>query len=268
MTNFSTTSRLQLDRGLHYGDGLFETIAVKSGQAELLTEHINRLKESCDKLKFINVDFSNITQEIISEAKKIDKGIIKLIVTRGCGGRGYSIPDNMKATYIILQYPWPDYSKTNWKNGVFVKKCDLILAQQPRLAGMKHLNRLENIIAKMELTNSEFIEGILCDSDGNVIEATSSNIFIVKDKQVFTPSLESCGVSGIMRGQVIKRALDIQLKINIKLVPYKILLNADEIFLTNSVIGIWPVSKLNEKIYNDFTVTRKIMKLLDVEYNE
>ncbi len=268
MINSLTTSQLQLDRGLHYGDGLFETIAIKSGQAELLTEHINRLKESCNKLKFINVDFSNITQEIINEAKKINKGIIKLIVTRGSGGRGYSIPDNMKATYLILQYPWPNYSNSNWKNGVFVKKCDLVLAQQPCLAGMKHLNRLENIIAKMELISSEFIEGILCDSDNNVIEATSSNVFIVKDKQIFTPSLELCGVSGVMREQVIKRALDTQLKINIQLVPYKILLNADEIFLTNSIIGIWPVSKLNERIYTNFPITRKIMKLLNVEYNE
>ncbi|VAW90789.1 Aminodeoxychorismate lyase [hydrothermal vent metagenome] len=268
MNNSATLDQLQFDRGLHYGDGLFETIAIKSGKAELLTEHINRLKESCDKLKFINIDFLKITKEIEIKSKNITKGVLKLIVTRGIGGRGYTIPDTMEANYLILQYPWPEYSSTNWINGVSVKKCKLVLSQQPCLAGMKHLNRLENIIAKMELINSDHIEGILCDTNQNVIEATSSNIFIVKDKRVFTPNLNLCGVSGVMRDLVIKRAVEIQLKINIKLVPYNILLNADEIFLTNSIIGIWPVSKLNERIYTDFSVTRSIMKLLNIEYNE
>ncbi|MFV1984596.1 MAG: aminodeoxychorismate lyase [Thiohalomonadales bacterium] len=268
INNAPTLAQLQLDRGLHYGDGLFETIAIKSGIPELLDEHIARLKESCERLKFINVDFLKIKKTIRHNANNLGKGIIKLIVTRGSGGRGYLIPDDMTPTYLLLQYPWPDYNIENWDKGVTIRKCDIVPGNQPLLAGMKHLNRLENVLARMELKNTIFQEGILCDSEQNVIEATSSNVFIVINNKIITPKLEKCGVSGVMRDQVIKKAIANNMQIEIQDIPYKTLLDADEIFLTNSVIGIWPVANLNERMYSEFPITRKLMILLNINYHE
>ncbi|MFV2060254.1 MAG: aminodeoxychorismate lyase [Gammaproteobacteria bacterium] len=261
----TVNNSLQLDRGLHYGDGLFETIAIKSGIAELLNEHISRLKESCLRLNINNVNFIKIRNDIEQQIQDIDKGIVKIIVTRGIGGRGYSTSEGMHARYLILHYPWPDYNNQYWKEGVAVKKCELIISNQPVLAGMKHLNRLENVMARMELNNSDFQEGLLCDSDSNVIEATSSNVFIVINNRVLTPKLDKSGVSGVMREQILKVSAQNEIQIDVKDVPYTLLLEADEIFLTNSVIGIWPVRKLNERIYTVFPITQKLMTLLNIQ---
>lgn len=266
--NQSSLSRLQYDRGLHYGDGLFETIAVRSGIAELLIEHINRLKESCERLKIHNVNILKIKKEIKLKAKNIGKGVIKLIVTRGSGGRGYSVTDKMVVTYYLLDYPWPDDYTKNRDSGVAVKICDLELASQPLLAGMKHLNRLENVMARMELKNTEYHEGLLCNSKQNVIEATSSNVFIVIKNKIITPKLDQCGVAGVMRDQIIKKLTTTDFNVNIQNFHRKKLQDADEIFLTNSIIGIWPVSKLDNKVYSDFSTTRKIMTALNLKYNE
>lgn len=266
--NSSSLSQLLFDRGLHYGDGVFETIAVKFGIAELLDEHINRLIKSCERLQLADVDFLKIKRDINHKVENIEKGIIKLIVTRGCGGRGYAIPEQTLTNYMILQYPWPDYSPEMWDKGIAIKRCNLILGKQPVLAGIKHLNRLENVIARMELKDTEFQEGILCDSEQNVIEATSSNIFIVTKNKIITPKLDNCGVSGVMRDRVIKKSQEIHFTISIQDIPYKVLLDADEIFLTNSIIGIWPVTKFNERIYSNLPVTRKLMSLLKIHYHE
>jgi len=261
--NTSENSDLQNDRGLHYGDGLFETIAVKSGIAEYLESHINRLSKGCKRLKLINIDFLYLKNQLEQKAKTIHKGVIKIIVTRGSGGRGYATPDNMSATILILEYPWPDYSDDLWNKGVSIKKCDIVLSTQPLLAGLKHLNRLENVMARMELENSDFQEGVLCDSEQNVIEATSSNIFIVKNDEIITPKLDNCGVSGVMREQIIEKLRITGSLVHVKDIQYKELLDADEIFLSNSVISIWPVARLNERIYSVFSVTKKIMSLLN-----
>ncbi len=267
IANLPEDSQLKYDRGLHYGDGLFETIAVKSGSAELLDKHINRLKEGCVRLKLINIDFNNIREEIENRAENITKGVIKLIVTRGIGGRGYLAPDNMKTNYIILDYPWPNFNPDSWDKGIAVKKCDLVLSQQPLLAGIKHLNRLENVMARMELIDTEFKEGLLCDSEHNVIEATSSNVFIVVDNIIKTPILENSGVAGIMREHIIALAQENKLQLDLQEISYESLCDADEIFLTNSIIGIWPVTKLNERIYSNLSLTRKLMTLLNIKYD-
>jgi 4-amino-4-deoxychorismate lyase len=264
-SNQLNAEQLQYDRGLHYGDGLFETIAVKSGVAELLDEHISRLEKSCERLNFSKIDFQKLKIEVEQQSKSFSKSVIKIIITRGSGGRGYSIPKEVKYTYLILHYPWPEYNPDKWIKGIAIMKCDLVLANQPVLAGMKHLNRLENVLARIELNNTEFEEGLLCDSNNNVIEATSSNIFIVYNNKIITPKLDKCGVSGIMRDKVIKYSAENGNPVNIQDIPYTLLFEADEIFLTNSIIGIWPVRKVNEKIYNLFPATKKLMKLLNVE---
>ncbi len=267
ITNSSENAPLKYDRGLHYGDGLFETIAVKSGNAALLDKHFNRLKQGCLRLQLIDIDFNKIKKEIEKRAENIFSGIIKLIITRGVGGRGYSIPDNMNANYIILDYPWPIFSPNNWNKGVSIKKCELILSQQPLLAGIKHLNRLENIVARMELIDTEFKEGILCDSENNVIEATSSNVFIVVNNIIKTPILDRCGVAGVMREHIITLAHENKFQVDVQKIPYKSLCDADEIFVTNSIIGIWPVTKLNKRMYSNPSLTRKLMTLLNMTYD-
>jgi len=266
-SNINSLSQLTLDRGLHYGDGLFETIAIHSGIAQLLNEHITRLSESCLRLKIEGVDFLKIQKEIEQQAKITDEGVLKLIVTRGSGGRGYSTPDIVNASYMILQYPLPNYNRKFWNKGVAIKKCELVLANQPLLAGMKHLNRLENVMAKMEIENSEYQEGILCDSTQNIIEATSSNVFIVLNNNVFTPKLDKCGVSGVMRDEVIKKLHENRINIEVLNIPFEDILNADEIFLTNSVIGIWPVAKFNERMYSNFPIARMLMTSLKINYD-
>ena len=254
------------DRALHYGDGVFETIAIQDGKVLCFDEHLNRLEKGCKKIKIPVQDKTIIKNEILSLTENTDRAVVKIIITRGQGGRGYKIPDNIESTRIISLFPWPDYSSELSIFGIKTKLCNYRYSNNPVLAGIKHLNRLEQILARAEWGDKKIIEGIVMNSDNYIIEGTMSNIFCILEKTLYTPDLSLCGIEGIVREKIINLADKLKFKIEIKKITLDFLLNAEEIFMCNSLIGIWPVNSIDKKVFLEHKETQKIKNKL-IEYN-
>jgi 4-amino-4-deoxychorismate lyase len=233
------------DRGLHYGDGLFETMAVAAGRVRLLSRHVQRLTHGAARLAIALPDRAGLEAALQQAAETLGEGVLKLIVTRGSGGRGYAPPDNAEPTLVLLRYPQQLPTLTDAQEGLVVRLCDLTLARQPILAGIKHLNRLEYVLARAEWSEPEIAEGLLFDSQGELIEAVTSNVFIVKGGRVFTPYLDQCGVAGVMRAEVLACAARLDVAAEETRLFLDDVLCADEVFLTNSLHGIRPVRALH-----------------------
>ena len=240
---FNTSLPLS-DRGLHYGDGLFETLAVKSGRVRLLPRHLHRLSDGAARLAIPLPDLSSLDAALQDAGRALGEGVLKLIVTRGSGGRGYAPPENAEPMLILLRYPQTLPTQDDAKNGIVLRLCTQRLARQPVLAGMKHLNRLEYVLARAEWRDSYIAEGLLLDTQGELIEAVSSNVFIVKGGRVVTPCLDQCGVAGVMRAEVLVCAGRLGLETEEGRLSLDDVLAADEVFLTNSLHGIRKVRAL------------------------
>ncbi len=250
------------DRGLQYGDGLFETIAVEKESLLCWDEHIERLQSGCRRLKLQIPNQDTLAEEAKRLTNSVERGIIKIIITRGQGGRGYALPVNIDSTRIISLYPWPEYSFGNPSDGIKVHVCNYRYAHNSILAGIKHLNRLEQVLARSEWADSSIAEGVVLDHEENVIEGTMSNVFYIKDEVLNTPELSDCGVEGIIRQKVITLAAELNLEICINKVSLKSLMNADEVFMCNSIIGVWPIKIIDEKPFKVGNKTIQIKKAL------
>ena len=250
------------DRGLLYGDGVFETIAIKSGHPQHWQRHMKRLQAGCTRLGIQPFEDALLAAEAESITNGVDKGVLKLIVTRGSGGRGYRVAETTACTRIMQLHPWPEYPAANAQQGVKIRLCKTRLGHNPDLAGIKHLNRLEQVLARQEWDDDAIGEGLLMDADGNLVEGTMSNVFIVSDGVLMTPDLSRCGVAGIMRTIILELAEQQGLDTRITLISQQALVQADEMFLCNSLIGIWPVIVMGESIYRKGNVTLQLQKLM------
>lgn len=232
-----------LDRGLAYGDGLFETIRAVNGAAPLWDRHMARLSEGCRRLGLPAPDGGVLSREFARVVEGIPDGVVKIIVTRGCGERGYAPPEAIRVTRIVAAFPSP-LSPMDWyRDGIRVRCCKLRLAAQPRLAGIKHLNRLEQVLARAEWSDAAVVEGLLFDQAGNLASATAANVFVVLDGGLLTPPVDQCGVAGVLRGALLEALPDVQVRTMNK----EDLMRADEMFLTSSVRGVLPVRALDER---------------------
>ncbi|MBI5463182.1 MAG: aminodeoxychorismate lyase [Gammaproteobacteria bacterium] len=232
------------DRGLHYGDGLFETLAVRDGVCEFWDRHMQRLHAGCERLCIAPPEFAQLAAEARQLTHSIERGVLKIIVTRGSGGRGYRVPDTAHPTRILLRSDWPTYPRDNAEQGVRVRLCTQRLGTNPTLAGLKHLNRLEQVLARLEWDDPTIAEGLLQDHTGHVIEGTFTNVFLVQHGKIVTPALDRCGVAGIMRAVVMELATAAGIDCTERAVTLDELVAAEELFLTNSLIGIWPIQEL------------------------
>lgn len=259
----SSTLSVQ-DRGLSYGDGVFETIALVDQKIIFWDEHYQRLLKGCAQLRISHPSEatlkSNVTQLLESTEKSLNY-VIKIIVTRGNGERGYKTSPNINSNIIISLSSYPNHPKEYWIDGIKVKSCETKLSSQRQLAGIKHLNRLEQVLARQEWVD-EYQEGLLSDDNGYVIEGVMSNLFIIKDKIIYTPSLTNSGVEGIMRHVVLNLCESNGMIVTIEPLSLERTLEADEVFLTNSLIGIWPVSYINGQSFAIGNATKNIMQLL------
>jgi 4-amino-4-deoxychorismate lyase len=232
------------DRGLQYGDGLFETMVAINDEIKLWDAHWERLTDGCKRLSIDAPDKQVVENDISLLMKKTNSSslfIVKLIITRGVGERGYRYSSSQNVTRILSSHTWPDYPEEYVNNGIAVRYCETILSENPKLAGIKHLNRLEQVLARNEWDTDEYQEGLMLTAKGNVIDGTMSNIFAIKDNMLFTPELSVCGVSGVMRKTVISQAKEIGFSVYEKTFTKSELEDADELFITNSIIGIWPI---------------------------
>lgn len=255
------------DRGLAYGDGLFETCRVYAGAIPLWPLHRERLQSGCARLK-LPLDWSALDSqraEVLARAKQRgnDSGVLKLMVTRGSGGRGYAPPPKPTPMLCWIFYPgnqavWHERSQ----EGAAVRFCNQRLSENPTLAGLKHLSRLDYVLARAEWAD-EFAEGLLLDARDRVIEGTVSNVFVVEDDRLITPALERSGVAGVMRRLILEQlATTAGLGISVEPITRAQLLSADEVLVCNSVFGIWPVVSLapDNRHWTPGPVTRQLQK--------
>ncbi len=194
------------DRGLQYGDGVFETIAVRREQPEFLTRHLQRLEAGCNRLGF-NFPFQKeLIKEIAFLSLNQHSSVIKVQISSGNSARGYYRPSGIVPNRIVRCQPFPEYSQTLYQEGINLRLCRHRLSQSPSLAGIKHLNRLDQVIARSEWSDDQIHEGVMLDADGFVIEGTMSNLFLVSNGQLITASLDRAGVSGIIRSVILEQA--------------------------------------------------------------
>lgn len=251
------------DRGLLYGDGVFTTVAVRAGRAELWERHSTRLRETCRRLGLPEPDEARLVEERERLITGCERGVLRITLTRGVGGRGYRYEPDMAATRVLALHPWPDHSAVPVETGVTVRLCDTRLAVQPALAGLKTLNRLEQVLARAEWRESDVHEGVMQDTEGRVVEATMSNLFLVHEGRLLTPDLTRCGIAGVMRAELLALAADEQIAVEVREIGLPELMTADEVFLCNSLIRIWPVAKLASRELLPGPMTARLRQALN-----
>jgi len=259
LVNGTSTKLISIrDRGLLYGDGVFRTLLSRDGQALYWSLHYQKLQQDCQALGISCPDVNMLSSELNGLLASYPNSVFKLIVTRGEGQRGYAPPTVSSPTHLWDVSLQPIYLSEWLSSGIKVRICDLRLSNQPRLAGVKHLNRLENVLAAAEWNDSAIAEGLLLDSDSNVIGGTRSNIFIYSNGVLITPDLSRSGVSGVQRGRVIAWAKQQDIALQVRDIQLDELLQADELFITNSVIGLWSIRELVDQRWAHFLLADRI----------
>jgi len=228
------------DRGLLYGDGLFETMHLGNGRVQFLDDHLQRLTDGCNRLKIDVPEIALLHDELQRLVADHHDGVLKLIVTRGHGGRGYRPPVNAEPVRLWQLFA-PVSSNTQ---ALTVRWCETRLARNSLLAGMKHLNRLEQVMAQSEWNDPQIGEGLLTDTEGELICGTMSNVFLIVDGTLVTPDLRYCGVAGIMRKNILIVAGELKLGIEVRAVRPEELYAASEVFVTNAIRGVRSVATL------------------------
>jgi len=264
LINGKKTSQIEIaDRGFQYGDGLFETIKVKNGVPLFLCKHLERLIRDCKKLSIPFEDKALLKHEISVLIQEYGRnGVLKIILSRGIGGRGYRPLGKPLPTRALSIHPNPVYPESFERQGVKVILCRNRLSSNTTLAGIKHLNRLEQILASREWNDCDAQEGLMVDQANRIVEGTKSNLFIVKHGIIYTPEIDNCGVAGVVRSIVMESALEHGLEIKETRIRVEDVASADELFLTNSVIIIWPVKQFLEKVIGVGPVTQRIQNWL------
>ena len=254
------------DRGLLYGDGVWETIGVKQGQPQLLAWHLERLQCGLRALAIPEPDSALLQQEIATlctqQAAVLPRAVLKIMVTRGAGVRGYNPQGCEQPTRIVQLTPWAQYPDSYYTQGIRLTLCETRLARQPRLAGFKHLNRLEQVLARSEF-GAAFQEGLVRDDAEHVIEGTMSNLFVLlPDGVVITPDLQACGIAGVMRRLVMQSLAEQGVECRVQAVTLADIAHAQALFLTNSLIGLWFVREFMGRCYTMPPLIRTLQKIV------
>lgn len=252
-----------LDRGFQYGDGVFETLAIWRSEALCVQRHLQRLARGCQGLEIPMPDRDTLQREIAVISAGVDRGVLKLIVTRGTAGRGYAPPHHVLPTRILSLHPWPHYPLSYWSQGITAHQCRIRLSRNRLLAGLKHLNRLEQVLARRECQIHTCPEGLMLDTSGWVTEGTMSNLFLVRDGQLITPCLAHCGVEGVMR-EIIMEVIhaEQQVPLRVRAIRLGSVVTAEEIFFCNSLFGIWPVERFENRSYPVGPITQHLQREL------
>jgi len=245
-----------LDRGLSYGDGLFETIRFEAGTAPLWNRHMQRLATGCERLHMPGPDVALLWQEARQAIGERARCVVRIVLTRGVGERGYALPQRAALTRIVAAFPLPAVAGALYAEGLRLHRCQTTLADQPLLAGIKHLNRLEQVMARAEWSDPAIGEGLVCDRSGHVISATAANLFAVVEGVLVTPAVDRCGVAGVARAAL----LDAFPHCQVRDLPLLECLRASELFLSSSVRGILPVQAVGDTVYAPGPVVRAMQQ--------
>ena len=257
------------DRGLQYGDGIFETMRIRRGQVRLLEYHLQRLLLGCRRLEISSPPVASLRRELESAAHRRREGVLKLIVTRGVSRRGYRPTGREKCTRILTVSSVPESVIADASTPARVRLCATPLGQNARLAGLKTLNRLESVLARSEWTDAGIWEGLMRDADENIVCGTMSNLFVTRGSTLMTPLLDRCGVSGVMRRWVLEAAGEVGLRVSERRLRWHDLRDAEEVFMSNAVIGIRSVGvigrgreRLRQSVFDTASRLRERLELL------
>jgi 4-amino-4-deoxychorismate lyase len=234
------------DRGLQYGDGVFETVRIRGSRPRLLEYHLDRLYAGCRRLGIAGPARPALRRELERTARLRTDGILKLILTRGVGLRGYRPTGLERHTRILSLHSLPKGLLANSAVPVRVRVCATTLGLNPGLAGLKTLNRLESVMARGEWRDARIWEGLMQDEDENFVCGTMSNLFIKRGRSLMTPVLDRCGVAGVMRRWVLEEAAQLGLRAVERRIRWRDLQEAEEVFMTNSLVGVRSVSTLQQ----------------------
>ncbi|MDR2875129.1 MAG: aminodeoxychorismate lyase [Methylobacillus sp.] len=250
------------DRGLAYGDGVFRTLRVRQGRPECWPLHFRKLEEDCRALEIVCPSEDALLGDLDALFRDGGDGVAKIIVTRGDSARGYAVPLEGASRRIVSRSPLPRYPESWYSDGVDLHLCRLRLSAQPRLAGVKHLNRLENVLARMEWSSPQLAEGLLRDEEGWVIEGTMSNVFLRSGTILRTPSFQRCGVAGVTRARILEAAPGIGLDARVGSISLQRLAAADEVVICNSLIGVLQVRSMGEYRWQNAGLAEKLRERL------
>lgn len=246
------------DRAVQFGDGCFTTARVRAGEIDLLPWHLERLQQAAQRLQLQTVDWLQLRQEMQQAASGLQLGVIKVILSRGCGGRGYGVQGCGSATRIVSQSAYPQHYLTWRTRGISLALSPITLARSRWLAGIKHLNRLEQVLIRLHLEQSGADEALVLDTDGWLVECCAANLFWRRGRDVFTPNLEFAGVAGVMRRRVIALLADSAYRLHEVSQPPSVLAQADELLVCNALMPLLPVNRAEGWHYR----SRQLFELL------
>jgi 4-amino-4-deoxychorismate lyase len=249
------------DRGLQYGDGLFETALLTGGRIRFLEEHLERLRAGCERLGIVCPDRDLLLKDLGLLTAGRGEGILKMVVTRGAGARGYRADGQAEPTRIVALFPVPA-AATMPGQGIEVRWCMMRLGRNPALAGIKHLNRLEQVLAQSEWNDPRIAEGLMLDTEGELVAATAGNLFLVRGGTLCTSDLRYCGIRGVMRGRVIVAAKTAGIPVEEQPLWPADLESAEEVFVTNAIRGMRPVVSLDQWNWSVGPITQQLAAAL------
>ncbi len=238
------------DRGVQFGDGCFTTARIVAGQVQFLPAHLTRLQTTCEKLLIPYSDWTLLAQEMEHLAQPHEDGVLKVMITRGAGGRGYSAAGCVNPTRILSVSPYPAHYIRWREEGISVSLSPVPLGRNPFLAGLKHLNRLEQVLIRSHLEQTDADEALVLDSEGWLTECCAANLFWRKGFEVFTPRLDRAGVNGIMRQHILARLAPSPFRVvEVTLLP-DALREADEVLICNALMPLVPVRRWDDKYWS------------------
>jgi 4-amino-4-deoxychorismate lyase len=244
-----------MDRGLNYGDGLFETLGVFHGRPRWWQDHVERLAAGCQSLGLEMPPQGGLLEEVQSVGAGAPQCVVKIVLTRAQGGRGYRPGTGGRVRRIVSAHGWPEEAEQAVQTGLEARVCDLRLAIQPRLAGIKHLNRLEHVLAAAELEGSSAREGLLLNREGQLVSAISANLFLVCAGKLLTPRLDRSGVRGVLRARILRAY---EGRCEARRISRDMLFGADEVFVSNVIRGVVPLRKIDGQEFPVGPVTREL----------
>lgn len=234
------------DRGFQYGDGFFTTAAIQNGKVAHWDLHLERLKTCQSRLSFPDIDWPSLTAHCFELSAKHSTGVLKVVITRGEGGRGYAPPEQAIVNVVTSISPFPTHYALWQQQGVRLHTSGVLLGHQPLLAGLKTLNRLEQVLIKQDAQNYPDYEDVLvCDLDNYVIESSAGNVLAYKGGQWFSPDLSKCGIQGVYLQSLMQHN-----NIAVEHLSLNSLFDMDAVFICNSLMHCVPVTAINEQVYD------------------
>jgi 4-amino-4-deoxychorismate lyase len=254
------------DRAVQYGDGLFETIAIRNGAPRLWDYHVERLQTGAARLGLaapaapaLRAGLDAALQQAHTDTSRC---VAKLLMTAGAGPRGYRRGGDAPVTLLTGVSEARRLADACYRDGIDLRVCNTRLAMQPQLAGMKTLNRLEQVLARNEWQDDSAFEGLTLDTDGRLICGTMSNVFLIAGQQLITPAITRCGVSGVMRRHVLTLLDEAGIGYEVRDVEVDELWAADGAFISNSQVGILPARRCGSRTWQPHAVFRRITAML------